>query len=246
MRDFTPARLIKIAALNIGIAITAIVCYSPGLLALRPGDGSILRAWLSIFIGIALVIIFFYGNLLLLKGETRKAVQSTKELSLEDAAEVLRSWRTSKRFGDMAKTGFGQAERLGRSASRAMSAISSRFAEGSLSYAKYAAAVTAAEETMAKNLTRMASRLSMFDEAEYARLEHYKEDDIPDDVQERQIALYKKNIGLIRKAEAANEEVLLALDALALELASGDGDASETDNLLAEVARLTEEAKYYV
>ena len=45
-------KFIKIAVLNIAIVIAAVVGYSPGLLGLSPSDPSILKAGISIILGI--------------------------------------------------------------------------------------------------------------------------------------------------------------------------------------------------
>lgn len=48
----------------------------------------------------------------------------------------------------------------------------------------------------------------------------YKEDDIPDDIQEEQLKLYQDNFEAVKSAVALNEKLLLKLDALAIELSS--------------------------
>ena len=67
-----------------------------------------------------------------------------------------------------------------------------------------------------KNVAAMSGRMSIFDEEEYERLKHYKEDDIPDDIQEEQLKLYRDNYESTKAALALNEKILLKLDALAV------------------------------
>ncbi len=89
--------------------------------------------------------------------------------------------------------------------------------------------------------------MRLFDEKEYARLQHYREDDIPDDIQEEQLKLYQKNSDNVRSTISLNEKILLKLDALAMEVsssASGE-DADLNNDLLNEIGKLIDETKYY-
>ena len=105
----------------------------------------------------------------------------------------------------------------------------------------------AAETAAIKNVVAMANRMRLFDEKEYARLQHYREDDIPDDIQEEQLRLYQKNFDNVRATIAHNEKLLLKLDALAMEISSSSsGDDTNLNNeLIGEIERLTDETKYY-
>lgn len=53
---------VRVVLLDVLIAIVLIVCYSPGLLCLRPSDYSIIRAGLSIIIVPAAGIAFYFSN----------------------------------------------------------------------------------------------------------------------------------------------------------------------------------------
>lgn len=79
------------------------------------------------------------------------------------------------------------------------------------------------------------------------RLKHYKEDDIPDDIQEEQLKLYRDNYESTKAALALNEKILLKLDALAVGLSSFEINANEDMNneILEEIEKLTNDAKYY-
>ena len=89
--------------------------------------------------------------------------------------------------------------------------------------------------------------MRLFDEKEYARLQHYREDDIPDDIQEEQLRLYQKNFDNVRSTIALNEKILLKLDALAMEISSSasSDDADLNNGLIEEIEHLIEETRYY-
>ena len=92
----------------------------------------------------------------------------------------------------------------------------------------------------------MTNRMKFFDEEEYARLENYRNDNIPDDIQEKQIALYKENQAKIEGAIAVKENLILKMDTLSMELAKiSNSSDSDMEVMLGEIEELTKEVKYY-
>lgn len=232
---------IKITILNLSIIIIAIICYSPGLLALRPTD-SFFRAGLSILIGIFLISIFIIGNRHLIEGPEHEWIPTGTEINTDQAEMILKGYYGGS-FGNLAKTAAGQIERLKKISNRAEKIIGEKFNQGSISWQRYISVVKSAEDVLTKNIVRMANRMQMFDEEEYKNLQHYKEDDIPDDIQEEQISIYNRNIGLIKDIISANEKILVKMDVLAMELA--EGNTEDEQDILDTIKRLAEEAKYY-
>ena len=88
----------------------------------------------------------------------------------------------------------------------------------------------------------MANRMMLFDEEEYRQLLHFKEDQIPDDIQEERLSLYRENLEKIESAVAVNERILLQFDKLTSGLALQE---NKNDELLEKIQKLTEEIKYY-
>ncbi|MBR1740578.1 MAG: hypothetical protein IJ733_01665, partial [Lachnospiraceae bacterium] len=126
---------------------------------------------------------------------------------------------------------------------RARLQIESRFGSTSMTSDRYLASIETAKEASLENIITIANRLQLFDEKEYARLQHYKEDDIPDDIQEKQIALYARNTEAIRDAIAANERLVLSLDSMSAGLLTqSDGQVDET---IENIEKLTEQLKLY-
>ncbi len=246
MRGGTIGKILKVIALNGAVVAAAVLCYSPGLLALRPSDESIFRAGLSILMILVLLTTFFLGNYLLLLRQPpqQEWIADDADLNTEQAEQILHRYFGGKYFGSLAKTASEQITRLERSSDKALRVVEQRFEKGSLSWERYASVISAAEKSALKNSIAMANRMQLFDEDEYQRLQHYREDDIPDSIQEEKISLYRKNLSLIRDAIAGNEQLILKVDTLAMELADGlkEDDGSE---LLEEIERLTGELKYY-
>jgi len=213
-------KYIKLIAANLCIAILAVILYSPGLICLRISDYSIFLAGMSIIAALALIGAFFFINLRLLKEPDQKPVTLKDVPDLDRAKDILKSHWDSKYFGST---------------------------KGTMSWDKFNSVAEAAETAAIKNVVAMANRMRLFDEKEYARLQHYREDDIPDDIQEEQLKLYQKNSDNVRSTISLNEKILLKLDALAMEVsssASGE-DADLNNDLLNEIGKLIDETKYY-
>ena len=240
-------KLLKLIAVNLCIAVTAVVLYSPGLVALRLSDYSIFRAGMSIIAALVLTALFFLSNIALLKGPNQKPVMLEDVPDLEKAKNILKDHCGGRYFGSMAKTASDQLDRIIKCRRRLSGILEQKFTRGSMSFDKFDSVAAAAEVSAIKNVVAMANRMRLCDEKEYARLKHYQEDDIPDDIQEEQLRLYQKNFDNVRSTIALNEKILLKLDALAMEissLTSGD-DASLNHELIHEIEKLIDETKYY-
>ncbi len=240
-------KYIKLIAADVAIAVIAIILYSPGLVNLRPGDASIFRAGMSIIAGLALAGSFFFINLRVLFKPKPALVGADEVSSLDKAKSILGGHVDSKYFGSYAKTASGQLDRILKSQKKLSDLLDRKFTKGTMSYDKFFAIVKDAENSTIKNVVVMANRMSIFDEEEYNRLQHYKEDDIPDDIQEEQLKLYKDNFDAVKSVIALNEKLLLKLDALAIELSSFEVSETQEMNsdILVEIEKLIEETKYY-
>ena len=240
---------VKMFILNILIVLAVVVCYSEGFLNLRPWDVSILRAGMSIFVGIAAAAAFVYGNHTLLAQKQERVLYVEGEISdITKAKDVLSSFHGGRFFGAIADTAANQLGRLERTMDRADKAIGLKFDAGSMAYDRYASTIQAAREAALMNCVGMANRMQLFDESEYAKLEHYRNDQIPDDIQEQHIALYERNMKQIESAVAANEKLIVALDEMSLELASSKElpeEAAGGGALLDEIQRLTDQVRLY-
>ena len=240
-------KIMKLIAVNLGIAVLAVILYSPGLIGLRLSDYSIFRAGMSIIAALVLIAVFFLANITLLKDPDQKPVTLEEVPDLEKAKNILKDHYSGRYFGNMAKTASEQLDRIFKCRQRLSGILEQKFARGSMSWDKFDSVAAAAETSAIKNVVAMANRMRLFDEKEYARLQHYREDDIPDDIQEEQLRLYQKNFDNVRSTIALNEKILLKLDALAMEissLTSGD-DAGLNHELIHEIEKLIDETKYY-
>lgn len=229
---------------GIAEAIIAVICFSRGILNLMSFDGSIVKAIIAIGIVVILIAGFVCMSIWYLHEPKVAMMDENASYSNNELISVLDEYTGGKYFGPIARTVKEQLSRLNRSCERSKAAIVKKFDVQSMSYEKYYSIVDAAEKTANQNVVAMTNRMKFFDEDEYARLENYRNDNIPDDIQERQIALYKENQAKIEQAIAVNENLILKLDTLTMELAKAGSDQN-MDSMLAEIEELTKEVKFY-
>lgn len=227
-------------------AIIAVVCFSRGILNLWNTNGSVIKILIPIGILIALIAGYILMSMWYLREPKQVMMDENENHSYSELQNVLSSYTNGKYFGKIAKTVMEQLERLNTSCERTKEAINKRFDRSSLSYEKYYSIVDVAEKTANQNVVAMTNRMKFFDEEEYARLENYRNDNIPDDIQEKQIALYKENQAKIEGAIAVNENLILKMDILSMELAKiSNSSEADMETMLGEIEELTKEVKYY-
>ncbi len=237
-------KYLKLILLNLAIVVGAVVAYSDGLLGLRPGDPSILKAGLSILIGIALAAGLIYGNYRLLREP--KKVEKDELTNPAQVEALLRGFTGSSYFGNYARTSIDQLRRLAASAKRTAGAVNEKFQKGSISAERYQSVIEAAGATAIENIRNIAMRLQMFDDAEYRRLKNFRNDSIPDEIQQKQLELYDRNTEFIKNSIAVNENLILTMDTLTLEISDSSArNENDADELLGEITQLTKELKYY-
>ena len=235
---------VKLAVLNLIVVFTAVICYSPGLLNLRPSDSGVLRPGMSIFMALVLLFAFFYGNHQLLTEPKRSRVSADSVNDIKKAGMVLKSYFTSRPLGDTARVASEQLRRMDNLFGNTETIISEKFEKGSMSWGRYDAIVKSAEKSAVNNVVAMANRMQIFADRDYEKLTRYQNDQIPDDIQKKQLELYEENLQKIKDAIALNEELLLKIETLMFELSS-ENDNEEHDEILEEIEKLTSEVKLY-
>lgn len=222
------------------IAGVAVAAYSPGMLGLSPNDSSIFRAGCSIILPMVLIYILYRVNSELVLGEKHEYVESVS--NMKDAERVMKSYISGKYFGKTAETVLNQLYRIQKSTSRLDMMLDKKFETGSLSWQRYHGVIEDAEKTINQTICQMTNRMLLFDEEEYKQLLCFKEDRIPDDIQEERLKLYQENLGKIESAITVNERILLQFDKLTSGLTLQE---NRNDELLEKIQKLTEEIKYY-
>lgn len=247
MNDNTK-KLIKYLIKTGVIAGVAVAAYSPGLIALSLFDASIFRAGMSIITGVALTAGFGISTAQYFLPEKTHIKLLTTKIDVTALSEKLRAHEEDAYMGKLAAQALTQVDRLNKSIERAEFEIARKFDKSTITYQNFYSSVTAASNCAFENLNSFSNRLQLYSDEEYINLQHYKEDDIPDDIQEQQIEIIEKNLKLGKDALAANEQLILGLDKLAMELADSNVKSSEEENseLLNNIKELTNTVKYYI
>ena len=243
-------RLLKMVLLNAAVVVAAVFVYSPGFLGLRLSDESILRAGFSIIAGLGLLGTFFVGNVKLLEKPRPVQLEFKEDTEWSQGnvrllSESIAAFTNSRVLGSIARTSEGQLERAVKVVERTEEALDKKFEKGSLGWQRYAAVVESAKNAVFTNFYRQASRMQAFDEEDYKRLEHYKEDDIPDEIQEPQIAVYQQELAAFKYRLQVIEQIIYKLNTMSMQLSLDGDDQKEVQELLEEIVQLTDEVKYY-
>lgn len=247
-------RYARVAITDVILGALIVLLYSPGLLGLSPADPSILRAGLAIIFGIGIAVTFAYTNIkALLPPAQPKLLVSAAEADADEVSDVLSEYAYSDVVGEIAAQGRDQLETLAKKKEQLMAMIDKKFEPSSISWTKFAGTVDAAERVVVKNAAELAERIHAFDVDDYENVYslissyRYKDDAIPDDIQEEKYALYRRNLEKMNRILEANERMLLKMDQFAMEMSSleaGDND-SETSEIMEELEQLISDTKFY-
>ncbi len=120
-------KYIVLIAKNLGIAVAAVVLYSPGLLALRITDYNIFRAVMSVTAGVALVLALVLVNYRALAQPKHAHVDVLEVKGISGAGEILKEYQDEKFFGNTARTAMEQLERTKRSRKRLEDMLERKF-----------------------------------------------------------------------------------------------------------------------
>jgi hypothetical protein len=129
------------------------------------------------------------------------------------------------------------------------------FQRGTISWDKFAGPAYAALDSVLRNSALLANRIQAFDSAGYLRLREdmAAEADGVDgemhhsETRQRRWELYREMLESLDTLQDTNEGLLLELDKLAAELSTinGPGQGENSDQIIDEIRRLVDEAKYY-
>lgn len=131
--------------------------------------------------------------------------------------------------------------------------IDSKFAEGSISWSRFANTADSALDAIVRNCALLANRVQAFDEVEYIRLEQFfrsggrSGDEASDRARLQRWKLLEDTRKEMDEIRAANEGLLLELGKLSAELGKLTSTAShdKSTQIAEEVSKLVDETKYY-
>ena len=240
---------VKLICGNAAYAAALVCLYSPGLIGLSPFSSNALVAAASIAVGVIAVPAFVVMNRILIRDTKPKVTLLTRdeENVYEKVIHSLESYLSNSAMKDIAASALNQVKRLEKSRSTARNLIENRFENGTLSYSKFMSVIDNAANRLLDGYVVMSNKMSIFDEDEYLYLftDRYKNDSIPDDIQEQKKKLYADNLNAMEEILKKNEEILLKIDHLMIEISNKDFSEYEVNSATAEIDSLIKQLNYY-
>lgn len=216
---------IKLALLNLVIIIINVILFSPAFVGLSFTSGSALKTAFAISEIIFSVLIFAYGNYSLLTSDSLKYDYNLKDIKDDKGyIQILRGFFKIKFYENEIFKSIDQIERFERKETSFKDILYQKFntdAEKEMFFNVF----NEVEDIFYKNIKKIISILSIFDEVEYETfLKHYG------GIPEGKLELYQNNIKDINNILKENEEILLSFDKLISE-ATRFGDSVEESKM---------------
>ena len=239
----------RLLASYAGIAISAMVLYTPWLVGLTPSDPSILRAGLSVICGIVLTGAFGASTYAYLHEPEYRLLESGEVNEADDVLPQLREYANLPEVGRYAEEACNQIETMERRRERLYRVIEAKFGSESLSHDRFVAVVDAGERTLLRNCALLANRVQSFDVDGYRKQRRrlVTQTGKNDTLDKEREEIYAEALADMRDVIEANEHLLLEMGKLEMELSDLESDDNREDNnrMLDEVKELLEQTKYY-
>jgi len=239
--------LIRLLALNLGIAAANIAVFSSGLLAVDLFGSALEKAFGSAFLvlsGSGLV----YGNYKLLS-EPEKAIPIGAKSTKEDYVEALNEHRGLETFERNIDLLLDQIERLQKKNKTFRDILLQIFNASEISYQKFDAVIAEVENIFFKNIRSIINKLNAFDEDDYNFIKKQRNSGaFSEEIMEEKFNVYNEYIRSVKEATEDNEQILLKLDKLLLEISGlnciESGELEQMAGMI-EIDNLIKQAKYY-
>ena len=230
---------------NLGFLIGFVVLFSPGLLGLSIVDASAVKAALSLTLGIMMPAGMVAYNYKTISQKNDVKLIGTNQYSVEGIRQEMKHYLGSGVFGQVARASLDELDKCEKMQAGVDEVLDRKFEKGSLTYQKFDSIAKAAQDTILANMVNMLNRMKVIDDGVYARLQNYKHDDIPDDIQIQQLELYNKNIAAVKEKRNQNEGLIYKLDELRIELAASEAVDEAGIKAYAEIDTLIKQIEYY-
>ncbi|NLL05011.1 MAG: hypothetical protein GX270_04325 [Clostridiaceae bacterium] len=241
-------KILKIAALNIGIALANIILFSPGLMNIRLNSSDALSVAIggsAIFLSLSF---FFYGNYKLLSHKVL-TIKISDIKTHEDCLIALNQSYGKKTFDNSITTMKEQIKRLNKRKDKIFSILSQKFNVIDEVYERFNATIFDVEYVFISNTKSILHKISAFDEEDYESIRHdHAQKKFSTEVITSKMNIYNEYISFVKEAIEDNEEIILKLDALLLEISKFNTlEAGEIDNMreIKEMDELIRKSKYY-
>lgn len=238
-------KTIKIAVLNLAIAIIDIMIFSPGLLNIEIGGISAFETAFGGTVIFVSVVVLIYGNYKLLI-QRERVVPSVEIKNIEDCIAALRGNYKKKTFSKDITVILGQIERFNKKEETINDILLQKFNSSEMSYSKFKSVVNNVEGLIFINIKSILNRLNAFDEGEYKSIN--KKSNFTKEVIQTRKEIYNEYISFVKNSIEDNEEILLKMDKFLLEISKFNSlEDGEIENLsqMKEIDDLISKVKFY-
>ena len=241
-------KLIKIAGLNIGIAMVDTILFSPGILGLQIGGASILGAAFGATAMLMSVVVFGYGNYKLLIGK-EKIIQASEIKTAEDCIIALKQNYDKRTFEKDIDSILEQIGRFQKKKETIKDILLQKFNSTEMSYSKFNGAISDIENVFYLNIKSIINKINAFDEEDYIRnLKDNSQKKFSIEIIKTKMSIYNEYISFVKNAAEDSEEIILKFDRLLLEISKFNSlEDGEIENMSAmkEIDELINKTKFY-
>lgn len=239
-------KLKKLFWLDVAFAAGYSLLYTNGVIGLGIAGAGLLQGAVNLLLGIAAPagLVVYNGRTILSRPAAPKLI-GTSQYSREKLQQELRHYLGNCVFGQVARSCLDELDKCEKLQKGIEDVLARKFDKGSLTYQKYETSVSSAQNAILDNIVDMLGRMQLVDATAYSRLQNYKHDDIPDDVQLKQLDQYNRNIETVKDMRNRNEEIICKLNELSLELAASVAEDSTGSKTCEEIDTLIRQLDFY-
>ena len=238
-------KILKLTALNAGIAVGDTVLFSPGLLGLQIGGVSVLGTAFGVTVILMSVVVFIYGNYKLLV-EKQPMIQTSQIKTKEDFIAALISNSNKKTFGKDIEFILNQIRRFDKKKETINYILLQKFNQTEMSYQKFEGTIVGIKDVFYLNIRSILNRLNAFDEGEYDLVR--KNNKEFSKILQTKKEIFEEYIAFVKSSINDNEEIILKMDKLLFEISklnSLEGGDIEKMSIMSEIDELINQTKYY-
>jgi len=241
------SKILKIAGLNLGIAIINTILFSQGFLGIQIGGSVFATAFGSTAILVSIAA-FVFGNYKLVI-EKEKIIKTSEIKTAEDYIYALRQNHGKKTFEKDISIILEQIERLRKKKETILDILLQKFNNTEMSYKKFEESISAVENVFYVNIRSLLNKINAFDEDDYNRIKKNDADKTFNlEVIKTKMSIYNEYITYVKSATEENEQIIIKLDKLLLEISKFNSlEDGEIENMSAmkEIDELTSQTKFY-
>ncbi|MEJ6950762.1 hypothetical protein [Natronospora cellulosivora (SeqCode)] len=240
--------IIKLALLNIGIAMLNIILFSEGFIGIKIGGFSVFETSLAVTVIVMSAVIFIFANYKLLF--EKNEIIHTKDLKTSaDYIDALKHNLTKKTFAKDILNIIEQTEKFDKKKKTIKNILLQKFNKNEMSYSKFEGVLLNVESVFYLNIKSIINKLNAFDEDDYKLIHSdIAEKKYSKEFIQSKMDIYNEYITFIRDSIKVKEQILLKLDELLLEITKFNSfEEGEIENMTAmkDLDKLIEKTKFY-